>query len=216
MSTPVTERAPRVGRSSAAGYRGTKVRRQRVRAAVLIPWAIPTIVSAKIPDAQRPVRDHQPPADGAGHHRLAHRLDRQRHLLHVGGDHGRRLEDYSLRRAAGARRPADAAQGLLRGGRSRRHPPGQGVLQGHPAADHPGPAGGGDLPPARRPAGVRRDLRADLQLHQHHDHVDLRPPAAGRVPGRRLRQRRLDDAVPDHRPGRGDLPLGRRQLGVDQ
>ncbi|APE30222.1 ABC transporter permease [Halomonas aestuarii] len=42
MSTPATESAPLPGRSSTAGYRGTKVRRQRVRAAwlFLIPMLI--------------------------------------------------------------------------------------------------------------------------------------------------------------------------------
>ena len=40
----------------------------------------------------------------------------------------------------------DAAQGVLRGRADRRHPSGQGVLEGHPAADPPGADGRGDLP----------------------------------------------------------------------
>lgn len=158
-------------------------------------------------DAQRPVRHHQPPADGARHHRQPHRLDRRCQLLHVGGDHGRRVEDHAVRRPAGAGGIADAAQGLLRSRRGRRYPPGQGVLPRHSAADHPGADGSGDLPPARCTARVRRDLRAHLQLHQHHVDVDLRPPTVGGVPGRGLRQRRFHPAVPDHRPGDHRLSL---------
>ena len=61
---------------------------------------------------------------------------------------------------------------------------------GHPAAAQAGADGRGHLPHARCHPRLRPDLRDDRQRRGHHDDVGLCPPAAGRLPGRRVTARR--------------------------
>ena len=131
-----------------AHFRG----RGLLRAAVLIPWAIPTVVSAQMwswmfNDVFGIINVI---LQAPGPDRAADRLDRlARHGLGR-GDHRRRLEDHAVHGAAAAGRPADAADRVLRGGPGRRRPPAARVLEGDAAAAQAGAAGGGDLPRARR------------------------------------------------------------------
>ena len=80
--------------------------------------------------------------------------------------------------------------------------PAQGLLPHHAAADLAGADGGGDLSQPGRAAHLRRRLCPDRQLGGYDDHVDLRQAAAGRFPGRRLRLGGLDAPFPDDRADR--------------
>ena len=71
------------------------------------------------------------------------------------------------------------------------------------AAHQAGAAGGGDLPLTRCLTGFRSHLRPDLELEGHGVDVGLCAPAARRFPGGRLRVGRLDADLPHHRAARG-------------
>ena len=114
-----------------------------LRAAVLIPWAIPTVVSAQMwswmfNDVFGIINVilHEP-----GPHRPADRLDRLARHRAGRRDHRRRLEDHAVHGAPDPGRPADAAVRMLRGGQGRRRPPVARVLEGDPAAAQAGAAG---------------------------------------------------------------------------
>ena len=118
--------------ASASHWRSTPISRGRglLRAAVLIPWAIPTVVSR--PRCGRWMFNdvfgvHQRHAHGA-RHLIASRSPGPpiADTALVGGDHRRCLEDDAVHGAADAGRPADAAERMLRGGARRRRPPASG------------------------------------------------------------------------------------------
>ena len=137
-----------------------------LRAAVLIPWAIPTVVSAQMwswmfhdvfgiindilhdARASSPSRSPGPPR----------RTPRCAAVIIV--DVWKTTPFMALLILAGA---ADAAVRMLRGGQGRRRPPGPGVLQGDAAAAQAGAAGRDHLPRPRRLADLRPDLRHDRQ-----------------------------------------------------
>ena len=105
--------------------------RSLVRAAILIPWAIPTIVSAKmwawmLNDQFGILNDI---GMNLGLLIAEGRMDRQPRHRDDGGADRRYLEDHALHGAADPAGIADGAARYLRGGEDRRHQPGQGVLQ---------------------------------------------------------------------------------------
>ena len=91
-----------------------------VRASILVPWAIPTVVSALL---WKWIFQ----ADGVANEMLGHADPVVHRGLAVGavGHHRRHLEDRAVHRAAGARGPADDPGRGLRGGQGRRR---QGVV----------------------------------------------------------------------------------------
>ena len=108
-----------------------------MRAAVLVPWAIPTIVSAKmwgwmLHDQFGVINQW---LFDAGLMAQKSGLDRRSGLRALDRGRGRRLEDHALHGAADPGRAADPAQGLLRGCARRRRPSAARVLEGHAAAD---------------------------------------------------------------------------------
>ena len=128
-----------------SGFRG----RGLVRAAVLIPWAIPTVVSARMWSWM--LHDQFGVINSLLHgrrpDRRTDRLDREPADRDVGGGHGRRLEDHALHGAAAPGRPADGAaatatrrRGSTASGRCAR------VLQDHAAADPAGADGRDRVP----------------------------------------------------------------------
>lgn len=135
-----------------------------VRAAILVPWAIPTIVSAQmwawmlndqfgiLNDLFLNLGDLQ-----------QDRLDRQ-----SGNRDGRRLdcrhlEDNALHGAAHSRRPANGAEGHVRGSQGGWHSSGQGVLPRHPADDPTRAHGRRHLPHAGCDARLRPHLHPDTE-----------------------------------------------------
>ena len=187
-----------------------------MRAIVLIPWAIPTVVSAKmwnwmLHDQFGVINDM---LLRLGPDRRAHRLDGQSRHGALDRRHGRRVEDDALHGAADPRGPADAAGRHLRGGAGRRRASRARVLPGDAAADPAGPARRDHLPRPRCAARLRPDLRADRQFPRHHVDVGLCAPAARGFPGGRLRLGRLDADFPHHRASRRHhLVVGRVRLG---
>ena len=119
-----------------------------LRAAVLIPWAIPTVVSAQMwgwmCNDLYGVMNHV--LHGARAHPPAAGLDRQPRAGPDRGGAGGRVEDDAVHGAADPGGAAARAAGDLRGGAHRRDPPGQGLLEGDPAADPAGADGGRHLP----------------------------------------------------------------------
>ena len=152
-----------------------------VRAAILIPWAIPTAVTAKLLVLHLRLRRHrQQPARRRRHQPAP--LDRRRVARPVRGHHRRRVEDDAVHGAADPRRPADhPAPTSTRRPRSTVPASGRPFTAHHPAAGQGAAHGRGALPHPRRAA-------------------HLRP--AGHPHRRRRRQRaRDDDAVhPGHQP----------------
>ena len=136
-----------------------------VRAAILIPWAIPTIVSAKMwawmLNDQFGILNDMLLSLGLIGQKIAWTASPDTAMIAVA--HRRCLEDDAVHGAAHPRRPADDARRHLRGGRDRRRPSGQGVLEDDAAADPAGADGRGDLPRARCAAHLRPDLRADAE-----------------------------------------------------
>ncbi len=138
-----------------------------VRAAILIPWAIPTIVSAKMwgwmLNDQFGIINDLFLMLGLIDRKIAWTATADTAMTAVLiVDIWKTTPFMAL---LDPRRPADDPQGHLRGGRDRRRASDQGVLPRHPAAGAAGADGGGDLPPARRAAHLRPDLRADAQQH---------------------------------------------------
>ena len=82
-------------------------------------------------------------------------------------------------------------------------------LTRHAAAGAAGADGGGDLPPARRAAHLRPDLRADAQQRADQDDVGHRAREPHRFRQVRLRLGAVDAAVPDHRAHHRALHLAR-------
>ena len=148
--------------------------RALVRAAVLVPWAIPTVVSALL---WRFMFE----GDAGIANALLVSLGLVRRaagLVHpsrprVGaGDPRRRLEDDAVRRAAAARRPAEHRRLAVRGGPHRRRLRLAAVPSRHAAAAQAGDSRGAHLPHARRLPRVRPDLRDDRRRPRHVHRAD--------------------------------------------
>lgn len=154
-------------------------------------------------DAERRVRHPQSRASRSGSDRDARRLGSRPRSCACCRDRGGRLEDHAVHGPSHPRGTADAPPGLLRSGAGGRRASRQGLLPRHAAALVARARRRHRLPRAGRSASLRPRLRAHGEFHQHHVDFRVRTPAAYRLPGYRLRLRRLDARLSDGR-SRGD------------
>jgi ABC-type spermidine/putrescine transport system permease subunit II len=175
--------------------------RTMVRTAVLVPWAIPTIVSAKmwgwILHDQFGLVNQLLIDWGLIAKKIAFTADPSYALLTVVAVDVWKTTPFMALLILAA---------LLRGGPCRRGAPATGVLESHATADSSGAAGSGGISHARCITHLRPDLCIDLQQRQHHQHVGFCTPRHGgqRQPGFRLGWRDFADA--DHLCCRSAVP----------
>ncbi len=177
-----------------------------VRAAVLIPWAIPTIVSAKMwswmLNDQFGVINAMLMTLGLIDAPVAWTADPATAMWAVVMvDVWKTTPFMALLLLAGLQMiPVDCYEAARIDGVQR----GAGLLQGDAAADQAGADRRGHLPRARRVARVRPHIRDHRELARHDVDVGLCAPAAGRFPGGRHRLGGLDAAVHGDRSTDGD------------
>ena len=160
-----------------------------MRAAILIPWAIPTIVSAKMwawmLNDQFGIINDMLLNLGLIDQKIAWTANADTAMIAVLiVDIWKTTPFMALLILAGLQM---IPQRHVRGGQDRRRPSGQGVLQGDAAAGPAGADGGGDLPRARRAAHLRPDLRADAEQRADQDDVGDHPREPVRLRQVRLR-----------------------------
>ena len=168
---------------------------------MLIPWAIPTVVSAQMwgwmyHDLYGVINEI---FLGVGLIDRPHGLDRRPALSMyavIAVDVWKTTPFMTLLILAALQMLPGEVYEAAQGGRDQ---PGQSLLQGDAAADQAGADGGDHLPHAGCAADLRPDVCADGELAGDRVDVGLCPPATGRFPGCRLRLRRFDIPVPDHR-----------------
>ena len=181
-----------------------------VRAAILIPYAVITVVSAFAWQFAFDINTGfvNTLVRLAARHRRRHRLVRRPWTVAVRDLPRRDLEDDAVHLAAAARRPGPGAGRAAGGGEGRRRDLVAAAVEGHDPEHEGRDHGRAAVPHAGRVPHLRQHLRDDRGGQRHRDGVVPRLPADDRPAGDRAGLGGLGAAVPRRRADRVRLHQG--------